>query len=106
MVRNPIRQLLRAVGVALRCPLLVTKAAPGRRSSRVRIVGEALLAVGPAVVALPLLLRPAARLETAALFRGPYVGHETATATADCAGCPEADELPTCAGTSFDGEYV
>ncbi len=100
---------LHAAGVALLCPLLLAKATPGRRSSRVRIVGKALLAVGLAVVALPFLLRPAARLETAALFVGfllPYVGYKAATATADCAGCPEADEFPNCTGMSFDGNYV
>lgn len=100
---------LHVAGVALLCPLLVAKAAPGRRRGRVRIAGKALLAVGLALVALPFLFRPAARLVTVALFLGflvPYVGYKAVTATAECAGCPEADEFPNCTGMSFDDTYV
>jgi hypothetical protein len=100
---------LYAVGAALLMPMVLSKAMPGSRSSRSRVVGKALLAVGLAVVAFPFLFRPAARLSTALIFFGflvPYVAYKGVTARDDCEGCPEADDFPNCSGMTFDGDYA
>lgn len=95
------------IGFALIGPMTVSKALPFSRSSRVRITGKVLLAVGLALVAFPFVYRPGFRLLTAGLFVGvllPYIVHKGLTARDDCRGCPEADEFPDCSGMTFGGE--
>lgn len=98
-----------AIGGAHVAPKLVDKALPGHRSSRIRIVTKALLAVGPAIIAFPFVARPPDRLMTGILLCAvliPYLAYEGATATSDCRGCPESDDFPNCTGMTFDQEYT
>lgn len=100
---------LYGIGFAMATPMVLDKALPGRRSGRRRMLAKASLAVGLAVLAFPILFRPADRLLTAALFVGflvPYVLYKGLTVREDCQGCPEADDFPNCSGMTFDGTYT
>ncbi len=95
-------------GFALAGPMLADKVLPGHRGRRPRILAKASLAVGLAFIAFPGVVRPGARLVTAALFFGflvPYVAYKGLTVRDDCAGCPEYDDFPQCTGMTFDGSY-
>lgn len=96
---------LYAVGGALAAPLVVSKALPGPRSVRTRLVAKALLAAGLAVGLLSLVVRPADRLRALVLVGGGLaacVGDKAATAFDDCDGCPEHGSFPDCPGPDFD----
>ena len=99
------------VGAGLVAPKVLSTLAAGRHRRWVRIATKASLACGIAVVALPLLFRPADRLPTAGLVAGflvAYVGYKGRTALDDCEGCPEAATFPNCSGMDLadrgDGE--
>lgn len=99
---------LQGIGFALVAPLVVGKLLPVDLSARQRIMGKALLAVGLAVLAFPIVYRPSDRVVTAILFVGflvPYLGYKAATLRDDCERCPEAEEFPNCSGMTFDGTY-
>ncbi|WP_435344286.1 hypothetical protein [Haloarchaeobius sp. HRN-SO-5] len=99
--------LFYAVGALLAGPLLVSKALVDVRSVRWRVLTKALLAMGLAVAAMPVLFRPADRLVGGLLVAGflvVYVGFKGLTALDDCEGCPERDDFPHCSGLEFDGE--
>ena len=96
------------VSIGLITPLVAGKLSPVSLSARQRIIGKALLAVGLAVLAVPIVFRPTDRIVTAALFVGflvPYVCYKALTVRDDCEGCPEADAFPNCTGMTFDGTY-
>jgi len=72
---------------------------------RLRMANKALLAVGLATLAFPVLFRPTNPLVSGLLFVGfvvAWVGYKGATALDECEGCPEQGDFPNCSGLDFD----